>query len=106
MIKRKNIMYFSATVREEPIEIRYVRGNANIPLLLKTGIENKINKIKSSDRLKIRYVRIGGIEVMIKAHFQEGIDGPVNLAILDNRIKDLKHALLGIIQGILSYKKK
>ena len=38
MIKRKNIMYSSATVREEPIEIRYSRGNTNIPLLLKTNI--------------------------------------------------------------------
>ena len=105
MIKRKNIMYFSTTVREEPIEIRYARGNTNLPLLLKNDIEDKINKIKSSDKFKIGYAHIGGIQVMIKAHFQEGIDSPVNLAILDNRIKDLKHALLGIIQGILSYKK-
>ena len=78
-------MYFSATVREEPIEIRYARGNTNIPLLLKTDIKDKINKIKSSDRLKIGYVHIGGIQVMIRAHFREGINSPVNLAILDNQ---------------------
>ena len=37
---------------------------------------------------KIGYVHIGGIQVMIKAHFREGINSPVNLAILDKRIKD------------------
>ena len=58
-------MYFSAIVREKPIEIRYARGNTNIPLLLKTDIEDRINKIKSSDRLKIGNVHIGGIQVMI-----------------------------------------
>ena len=41
---------------------------------------------------------------MIKAHFRERINSPVNLAILDNRIKERKHALLGIIQGNLNYK--
>ena len=98
-------MYFSATVREESIEIRYARGNTNIPLLLKIDIEEKINKIKSSDRLKIGSVHIGGIQVMIKAHFREGKNSPVNIAILDNRIKYRKHTLLGIIQGNLNYKK-
>ena len=105
MIKRKNVMYFSATVWEEHIEIRYAKGNTNIPLLLKTDIEDKISKIKSSNRPKIGYDHIGGIQFMIKAHFREGIDSPIILAVLDNRIQDRKHAVPRIIQGNLSYKK-
>lgn len=49
MIKRKNTMYFYATVREEPIEISHAKGNKNITWLLKLGIEDKINRIRSSD---------------------------------------------------------
>lgn len=105
MVKRKNIIYFSATVREEPIDIWYARGNTNIPLLLKSDIEEKINKIRPNDRHKIGYIHIGGIQIVIKSHFREGIDSSVNLAVLDNRIKDRKHALLGVIQGNLNYKK-
>ena len=41
MIKRKNILYFSATIREEPIEIRHARRNTNILWLLKSVIEDK-----------------------------------------------------------------
>lgn len=62
-------MYLSAIIREEPIEIRYAKGNTNIPLLLKSNIEDKINRIKSSDRSKIGYVHIRGIQIMMKAHF-------------------------------------
>lgn len=98
-------MYFSVALREEPIEIRHARGNKNVPLLLKSNVEDKINTIKSSDRPKIGYVHIGGIQIMIKAHFRERICSPINLAILDNRIKDPKHVLFGIIQRNLSYKK-
>lgn len=56
-------------LREEPIEIRHAKGNKNVPLLLKSNIEDKINRIKSSDRSKIRYVHIRGIQIMMKAHF-------------------------------------
>lgn len=51
-------MYFNATVREEPIEKRHARGNRKIHLLLKSYIEDKINRIRSSDRPKIGYIHI------------------------------------------------
>ena len=53
MNKRKNIMYFSATIREEPIEIKHIRGNTNIPLLLKSDIKDEINIIRSSVDLRL-----------------------------------------------------
>lgn len=65
-------------LREEPIEIRHARGNKNVSLLLKSNIEDKINRIKSSDKPKIGYVHIGGIQIMIIAHFREGICSPIN----------------------------
>lgn len=96
MIKRKNIMYFSATIREESIEIRHATGNIYVLLLLKSNIEDKINKIRSSDGSNIGYIDIGGVQIMIKAHFREGINSLVNIVVLDNRIKHRKDDLLGI----------
>ena len=80
-------MYLSAIIREEPIEIRYAKGNTNIPLLLKSNIEDRINRKRSNDRPKIGFFFIGGIQILIKAHFREEIDSSVNLVVLDNRIK-------------------
>lgn len=77
----------------------------NITLLLKPNIEDKISKIKSSGRSKNGYIRIGGIQIMIKARFKEGIDDPVNIVVLDKRIKYRKYALFRIIQRHLNYKK-
>lgn len=98
-------MYLSATISGEPIEIRHPRGSTNISLLLESYIEDKINKIWYSDRAKIGYIHIGGIQIKIKTHFWEEINSLINLAILDNRIRYRKHTLFGIMLGNLSYKK-
>lgn len=51
MIKKEyNVFQFYYSRR--PIEIKHARWNANILLLLKSDIEDKINKIKSGDRSK------------------------------------------------------
>ena len=76
----------------------YTRGNTNIQLLFKYDIEDKISKIKSSDRPKnwiCSYWRNPNYNK--SSSFLEGIDSLVNLTVLDNIIKDRKHALLGII---------
>lgn len=98
-------MYLSATINEEPIEIRHPRGSTNISLLLESYIEDKINKIWYSYRAKIGYIHLGGIQIKIKTHFWEGINNLINLAILDNRIRYWKPTLFRIILGNLSYKK-
>ena len=43
--------------------------------------------------------------MIISATFREGIDTPIDLALLDNRIMDKKEAILGIIRGNLKYQK-
>ena len=39
--------------------------------------------------------------MIISATFWEGIDTPIDLALLDNRIVNKKEAILGIIRGNL-----
>ena len=43
--------------------------------------------------------------MIISATFSEGIDTPIDLALLDNRIVNKKEAILGIIRGNLKYQK-
>ena len=43
--------------------------------------------------------------MIISAIFREGIDTPIDLALLDNRILNKKEAILGIIRGNLKYQK-
>ena len=43
--------------------------------------------------------------MIISATFREGIDTPIDLALLDNRIINKKEAILGIIRGNLKYQK-
>lgn len=104
-MNKKKIMYFSAIIIEKPIDIMHSRGNTNIPMLLKSDIKDKINRIMSSNRSKIGYIYIEGIQIMIKIHFRDGIDSPLNIIVLDNNIKNRKCLLLGIIQEYISCKK-
>ena len=43
--------------------------------------------------------------MIISATFREGINTPIDLALLDNRIADKKEAILRIIRGNLNYQK-
>ena len=43
--------------------------------------------------------------MILSATFREGIDTPIDLALLDDRIVNKKEAILGIIKGNLKYQK-
>ena len=43
--------------------------------------------------------------MIISATFREGLDTPIDLALLDNRIVNKKEEILGIIRGNLKYQK-
>ena len=76
-----------------------------IPLLEKRELIRRISKINEEDRCKIGWIYIGSIEMIISLNFREGIDTPIDLALLDNRIVNKKEAILGIIRGNLKYQK-
>ena len=61
--------------------------------------------MNEKDRCKIGWIYIGCIQMIISETFREGIDTPIDLALLDNRIINKKEAILGIIRGNLKYHK-
>ena len=65
----------------------------------------RIQKIDENDRCKIGWIYIGSIQMIISATFREGIDTPIDLALLDNRIVNKKEAIPGIMRGNLKYQK-
>ena len=67
--------------------------------------DQRIQKINEKDHGKIGWIYIVSIQMIISATFREGIDTPIDLALLDNRIINKKEAILGIIRGNLKYQK-
>ena len=61
-----------------------------IPLLEKRELVQRISKINEKDRCKIGWIYIGSIQMILSATFREGIDTPIDLALLDNRIVNKK----------------
>lgn len=102
--KRKHILYYGVTNRETPIKIEYATNKVHMPLLKKEDITKHLMKIK--DRTKIGWIHIGAIQIMVKATFREGIDTPLDLVLMDNRLQDKQDAIFGMIQGNLSYQKR
>jgi hypothetical protein len=97
------LQHYGITNREQTLDINLTTNRINIPLLRKEDVQNKLANLK--DKQKIGYVHIGAIQVMIKAIFREGIDTPIELALVDNRLIQRKDVVLGVIQGNLSCQK-
>ena len=77
IFSRRKEEYYVVSQKEHVIDCRYAKGRASIPLVTKRIINKEINDIKSKDRIK--YVHLGGTEILIKACFREGIDTPIEL---------------------------
>ena len=102
---RKNVMYYGLSLKEKALNIEVTSNKIEIPLLEKRELIQRISKINEKDRRKIGWIYIGSIQMIISATFREGIDTPIDLALLDNRIINKKEATLGIIRGNLKYQK-
>ena len=102
---RKNIMYYGLSLKEKALNIEVTSNKIEIPLLEKRELIQRISKINEKDHSKIGWIYIGSIQMIISATFREGIDTPIDLAILDNRIVNKKEAILGIIKGNLKSQK-
>lgn len=48
---------------------------------------------------------LGAIKILLKAEFQEGINTPIKMALIDNRINDRQYIILGAARGNLAYQK-
>ena len=102
---RKNVMYYGLSLKEKALNIEATSNKIEIPLLEKRELIQRIQKINEKDRCKIGWIYIRSIQMIISATFREGIDTPIDLALLDNRIINKKEVILGIIRGNLKCQK-
>ena len=82
--KRQKEEYYVVSKKEHIIDCKYTRGKAQIPILSKRIINKEIQDIKA--KIPIKYVHIGGTEILIKACFRERIDTPIEIYLADDRI--------------------
>ncbi|ACB69769.1 movement protein [Eupatorium vein clearing virus] len=104
-LSRKNEIIYCVNTQEKSIDIKDVEGTVYLPLVTKQEIDNKLSKIKSSIAVKINTLHLGAVKILIKAHFREGINSPIKMALLDNRLIDREDSLIGAAKGNLAYGK-
>ena len=104
LFTKKKEEYYVVCQKEHVIDCRYAKDKASIPLVTKRIINKEIHDIKSKDPIK--YVHLGGTEILIKACFREGIDTPIELYLADDRIiKAVEKSIITAIKGNLIYQK-
>jgi len=102
---RKNKIFYCFNTEELSVDIKDVSGKVYLPLLTKGEIAKKLLNINSDIRRTLNMIHIGAVKIMIKAQFRDGINFPIKMALVDNRIVNRQDALLGAIQGNLAYGK-
>ena len=95
MLKQKKCIYI----------LKILKIQCSYPLSLKDEINRNLQKIDSRIRATINVVHIGAIKILLKAEFKEGIDSPIKMALIDNRINDRSDCILGAARGNLAYQK-
>ncbi|WMV09795.1 hypothetical protein MTR67_003180 [Solanum verrucosum] len=97
--KRQKEEYYVVSQREHIIDCKYTKGKAKIPI-----INKEIQDIKAKNPIK--YVHLGGTEILIKACFREGIDTPVEIYLADDRIiQPIEKSIISAVKGNLIYQK-
>jgi hypothetical protein len=102
---RNHHLYYGLNIQERALDINITSNKVMIPLLSKKDIQEKLQKIKPEIRNTLGWIHVGAIQIIIKATFKEGIDTPIELAVMDNRIQNREEACLGILRGNLQYGK-
>ena len=89
LFKRSNIQYFGTQIIEQPIPGHLATGQVVLPLITLDQIERKISSIPSKDRPKLGCIHLGAVRIHIQASFQKGLDTPITLTVMHNRIRNL-----------------
>ena len=103
IFKRRNIQYFGTNIQEQSIPGNLADGQVELPLVTLDQIKAKLRQIPEKDRPRIGYIHFGAIRIHIKASFQKGIDTPILLTLMHNRIRNRQEAIIGILKGNLIY---
>nr|CAC88797.1 putative movement protein [Nicotiana tabacum] len=102
--KRQKEEYYVVSQREHIIDCKYIKGKAQIPILNKRLLNKEIQDIKAKNPIK--YVHLGGTEILIKACFREGIDTPIEIYLADDRIvQPIEKSIISAVRGNLIYQK-
>jgi len=105
LFKRSNIQYFGTQIMEQPIPGHLATGQVELPLITLDEIKKKLRDIPSKEQSQIGYIHLGAVRIHIQASFQKGLDTPITLTLMHNRIRNRAEALLGILRGNLKYQK-
>lgn len=105
ILKRKNNIFYFVSTKEMHVDIKDTKGTVFLSLINKDEIRKNLLKIDSKIRSTISTVHLGAVKILLKSEFQEGIDSPIKMALIDNRIKDRKDCILGAARGNLAYQK-
>jgi hypothetical protein len=106
ILPRVNKTIVSMNYKEMSINIEDTIGKVRIPIITKEWVKQKLSKIPENVRNKLKCIELGGIQVMIKGFFREGMNIPIEIYCMDNRIlQDPIDALLGTVVGNLVYQK-
>nr|AGT41976.1 movement protein [Dahlia mosaic virus] len=102
---RKNNTFYCFNTEELSVDIKDTTGEVYLPLLTKGEITRRLLTVKPELRKTINMVHIGAVKILLKAQFRDGINFPIKMALVDNRIINRQDALLGAVQGNLAYGK-
>ncbi|WMV58597.1 hypothetical protein MTR67_051982 [Solanum verrucosum] len=100
--KRQKEEYYVVSQREHIIDSKYTKGKAKIPIINKRIINKEIQDLKAP----IKYVHLGGTEILIKACFREGINTPIEIYLADDKIiQPIEKSIISAVKGNLIYQK-
>ncbi|WMV45941.1 hypothetical protein MTR67_039326, partial [Solanum verrucosum] len=99
IFKRQKEEYYVVSQKEHIIDCKYTKGKTRIPI-----INKEIQEIK--DKEPIKYVHLGGTEILIKACFREGIDTSIEIYLADDKIVEpIERSIIRAVKGNLIYQK-
>ena len=103
-LKKKKNHYYVIKNLNFPIKINdALCGTSEIKIFEEQTLQNELEKINNPE---IEYIYLAGLEVIIKACFREGINTPLQIWVMDDRItSSLKSSLIGLILADLIYQK-
>nr|XP_043611601.1 uncharacterized protein LOC122583242 [Erigeron canadensis] len=102
---RKNKIFYCFNTEELSVDIKDTSGEVYLPLLTKGEIAKRLLSVRPDLRKSLNMVHIGAVKILLKAQFRDGINFPIKMALVDNRIVNRQDALLGAVQGNLAYDK-
>jgi len=99
---RQKHVYYNIITKEYATRID---ESNSMKLITKKEINDVFNQIDKKKRNSIKFLHVGGIEILIEALFREGLDTPIGVTVRDGRIRNYEESILGKISGNLCYKK-